>query len=86
MFTDLRKGRGQQREKHIDVREKHQLVAIRMCPDWELNPQPRYMPWAGIEPANLQPFGVWDDAPTNWTGHCSNFWGAHSPQSTSQII
>ena len=24
------------------------------CPDWELNPQPRYVPWP--------PFALWDDA------------------------
>ena len=27
------------------------------------NPQPRYVPWPGIQ---LQPFGMWDNAPTNW--------------------
>ena len=58
---DFRKrGRGgeREREKHIDVRKKHWLVASHMhaiepgmCPDWESNPQP---------------FGVQDDAPTNW--------------------
>ena len=54
MFIDCRKKGGE--------REKHQLVASCMCsedwacnlgtlPDWELN---------------LQPFGVWDGAPTDW--------------------
>ena len=28
-----------------------QIHNLGMCPDWELN---------------LQPFGVWDDVPTNW--------------------
>ena len=51
------------RERNTDVREKYLLDAFRrhstkdqtrnpgMCPDWGLN---------------LQPFGVQDDAPTNW--------------------
>ena len=39
-----------ERDRNIDVREKHLLVASRLCPDQGLNPQP---------------FGVWDDAPTN---------------------
>ena len=34
----------------IDVREKHRSVALHTYPDQELN---------------SQPFGVWDDAPTN---------------------
>ena len=32
-------------------RKKHWLVASHMCPDWWLNPQPRYVPWLGIEPS-----------------------------------
>ena len=45
-------GQGERdRQTDIDIREKHQLVASHLCPDWELN---------------LQPFGVWDDTPTNW--------------------
>ena len=34
-----------------------------MCPDWGLNPQPRYVPWLGIKPTT-----PWlrNDAPTNW--------------------
>lgn len=48
-FTDSR-GRGRERERNTDVREKHQgLVASCTCPDWELN---------------TRPFGVWDDALT----------------------
>ena len=51
-----------ERQIDIDVKEKHQSVDssrrpnqdsthnLGVCPDWELN---------------LQPFGVWDDVPTN---------------------
>ena len=49
--------------------EKHWLAASHMCPDWELNPQPRHVPQLAIQPG---PFGVWDDTSTNWaipTGH-----------------
>ena len=50
------------RERNIDVREKHQLVAshtspdkdqarnLCMCPEWE---------------SDLKCFGVWDGTPTN---------------------
>ena len=41
--------------------EKHWLVASHMHPNRGPNPQPRYVPWQGIEP-----FGLWDGAPTNW--------------------
>ena len=59
----MRGGTDRHRDKrNIDVKEKHQSVAscmnldqrspsnLDMCPDWDLNPQP---------------FGVWDDTPTN---------------------
>ena len=35
MFIDFR---------NISVREKDQLVAFHMRPEWGLNPQPRYVP------------------------------------------
>ena len=44
------KGRGGGEERDINMREKYLLVASYRIPDWNLNPQP---------------FGVWDDAPTN---------------------
>ena len=52
-----------EKERNINVREKHRLVAsythpnqvqtcnLGMCSDWESEPQP---------------FGVWDDTPTSW--------------------
>ena len=36
-------------ERNIDVRGKHQSVASCMVPDQGLNPQPKYMPWPGIQ-------------------------------------
>ena len=54
MFIDIRErgwgDRKREREKDIDVREKHQLAVFRTRPDQELNPQP---------------FSVWDSTPTN---------------------
>ena len=57
-----REGKGEgEKEKEVDVREKHRLVASHTRHNWGLNPQPRYVPWPGIEP------------PTFWcTGWCSN--------------
>ena len=59
----LQRGRGRGGERKKEMRERnidwlpHVYTLTRdgtcklgMCPDWELNPQP---------------FGVWDDAPTN---------------------
>ena len=39
---------GAERKRNIDVREKHQLVASPMCPNWGLNLLPRHMPRPGI--------------------------------------
>ena len=52
MFIDLverERGRGErdrvkQRERNMDVREKHRSVASRTCPDQGWNPQPTYVP------------------------------------------
>lgn len=47
-FKD-RKGEGERK----GGREGHQSSASRTCPNWELNPQPEYVPWPGIEPATF---------------------------------
>ena len=39
-----------ERERNIDVREEHWLLASCMCPNWGINPQPRHVPWPGIKP------------------------------------
>ena len=46
-------GREKRRQTDVDVREKHWSVASLICLDWELNPQPRYVPWLGFKPANF---------------------------------
>ena len=45
MLIDFRErgSRGRERERNIDVREKHQLVASHTCPDQGLNSQPTYL-------------------------------------------
>ena len=53
----------EERETNIDVKEKHWSFASCTCSDQGSHLQPRHVPWLGIEE---QPFGVWDDAPTNW--------------------
>ena len=52
------KGRGERergwgRDGNIVVREKHWLAILHMLPDWGSNPQPRYVPWLGVEPATF---------------------------------
>ena len=71
-FISLREGgreRGSEREKNIDMKEKHRSVASCAPPHWESymprtgpNPQPRSVPCPGREPATFQ---LRDDAPTN---------------------
>ena len=65
MYIDLRKRemeRGREREKN-NVRAKHRSVASYTCPDQGSNPSLLMCP---DQESNLQPFGVQDDAPTNW--------------------
>ena len=63
MPTDFReRGREGERERNIDVREKHWSIASLKCPDQEQNPQPKYMPdWE----SNLWHLDAQDDSPTN---------------------
>ena len=45
MLIDFSEGKGGgERERNIDVREKHQWAAPRMCPIWGLNPKIRHVP------------------------------------------
>ena len=54
-MTERGEEREKERERNIGVREIHQLVASYTHPHQGLNPQPRHVPWPGIEP---QPFLV----------------------------
>ena len=65
LLLDRVKKRG--RERNIDVREQHWLAASHKCLDQALyapgpgiDPQPRYVLWLGITPAN---FLLWDGVP-----------------------
>ena len=59
-----REGRDKERERNINVREKHWLVAFSVCPDWGMNPKPRHVPWLEIKP---KIFWLAEQHPTNWT-------------------
>ena len=62
LFLESGEGRAKGRE-NINVREKHRLVASRIYPDQRLNPQPRHVPWLGIELLTFH-FAGW--CPTKW--------------------
>ena len=47
----LETGGGGERERH--QREKHQSAASHVYPNWGSDPQPSYVHWLGIEPANF---------------------------------
>ena len=47
-----------ERERNIDVREKHQLVASHTHPNWGPNLQARYVPSLGIEPTTFLVYGM----------------------------
>ena len=59
----LKREEGRERERNINVRMKHRLVAFGTCPDQGLNPQPRYVPRLVIEPAIFSVY-VRGDAPS----------------------
>ena len=63
LFFERGKRREKERERSINVREKHWSVASPMCPNWGLNMHPRLRP---DRESNWQPFVLWDDAPTDW--------------------
>ena len=52
-----------ERERNIDVREKHRLVAScrLLTQDWTHN-----LGMCPDQKSSLQPFGVWDDGPASW--------------------
>ena len=54
LFIFTERGREGERERNIDVREIHLLVASRTPPTEDLTCNPRHVPWLGIEPATLQ--------------------------------
>ena len=63
LFLEKREWRDKERERNIDVREKHQLVVSLTLPDQGPNVQPRHVPWPGIKPVTFL-YAGW--CPTNW--------------------
>ena len=49
IFRESGEKREKERERNIDVSEKHQSVAPCMCPHWGWHQQPRHVPWPGID-------------------------------------
>ena len=54
-------GREEERERNIDVREKHWLAAF--WPGWGPKPQPWHVPWLEIQPVTTRFAG---QRPTSW--------------------
>ena len=58
-------GRGRERERNM-MWETNTIGYLWQGPDWGWNPQPGCVPWPWQGIKNLLPFGLWEDAPTNW--------------------
>ena len=71
LLTYFRQRRKGERERG---REKHQLIASRMHPNWGLKPQPRHVPEPGIESTTFQ-----------FTGQCFNQL-SHTNQSKYYVL
>ena len=56
-ILDRGEGKEKERERNINGREKHQLVAFYRCPKWGRNLLPWYVLQPGSEPVTLQPTG-----------------------------
>ena len=63
LFLKRVERREKERDRNISVREKHLLVASCTCPDQGLNPQPRHVPWPGMDPVI---FHFVERCPHNW--------------------
>ena len=59
-FLEREEGIDEWRERNIDAREKHQLVASHRLPDQGSS---RRVPWQGIKTTTFQ---LQDDSPTKW--------------------
>ena len=62
-FSEKGEGREKERERNINVREIHWLVASHMHPDQGPNLKPRHVPWLKIEPITLH---FAECCPTRW--------------------
>ena len=63
MLLERQGERESERERNIDVREKHKLVAFLYAPRLGIEPATWICAMTGNRTHDL--FGVWDDAPTN---------------------
>ena len=91
LFLERREGREKERERNIDVREKHQSVYSHTCPNLGPGLHPRYVP---DQELNRQPFALQDNAqPTEshpsgqedpyWSNY---FWWVILPSSTRMFF
>ena len=59
LFLERGKGKVTERERNINVREKHRLVASCRCPIWD---QTQNVGMSPDRESNRRPFTLWDDA------------------------
>lgn len=59
-------------------REKHQSVALHMCTNQGLNPQPRYLLWQGIRPQSLPAQDYTQPVEPVWVGPALCFYSYFS--------
>ena len=69
LFLERGEGRQKERERDIDVRERHPSVASGRCPSWGPNPQPGVCPDKEL---NRQPVALRDDI--QLTEHTGQDW------------
>ena len=67
------KGRGRERERNINVREKHQSVASCNGPNWGQTLHPRHLPSVGIEPVTFWFVGWYSDILSHTSQGCLLF-------------
>ena len=65
----MERERERERERNMNMSEKHGPGASHTCPNRGSNPQPRYILWLVIEPANLQCTGLYSSNWAPWAGH-----------------
>ena len=72
VYVDFKEGGGE-RDRNIDVREKHRSVGSCMCLGQVLHQHPRYVPWLGIEPTTFWCAGRCSDQSSHQSGAVISF-------------
>ena len=54
LLLEKEEGRKKERERNIDMLERHQSVAFPVPPVWGPAPRPRHVPWLGIKPVTFR--------------------------------